>query len=183
MQVLFLIHIPKNCQLQAERWLPPAQAVKPQSGKAGRQPARNAELFITPVVSYHFWSSIWGWVDSTERESCFNKHFMGIHFTKSHFPKRLPYGSSYGFLPFTGLFLRLGGMERFENFESNSTSHRYWALTLHPSEVETLSPILPTCGHGCGPTGRVLPGGKATQEWIQEHLGRRGCCFREVYLP
>ena len=61
-------------------------------------------------------------------------------------------------------------MERFENFESNSTSHRYWAPGFtHPSEVETL-PILPTCGHGCGPAERVLPGGKATQGWIQEHL-------------
>ena len=61
-------------------------------------------------------------------------------------------------------------MEWFENFESNFTSHRYWAPGFtHPSEVETL-PILPTCGHGCGPAERVLPGGKATQGWIQEHL-------------
>ena len=61
-------------------------------------------------------------------------------------------------------------MEWFENFESNFTSHRYWAPGFtHPSEVETL-PILPTCGHGCGPADCVLPGGKATQGWIQEHL-------------
>lgn len=83
-------------------------------------------------------------------------------------------------------------MERFENFESNSVSHRYWAPDFtHPSEVETLLlPILPTCGHGCGPADPVLPGGEATQGWVQEHLweeeaaaSKRSTCHKAHPTP
>lgn len=53
MQILFLFHILKNCQLRLRELTPLTKVVKPLV-KLDVKPAKNAELFITPVVSPAF---------------------------------------------------------------------------------------------------------------------------------